>query len=122
MIADALDNILGARNAIVTGVVVAALTFPLGYCEGQRSANAKNDAARAVANTETMKVDGAAKEIAANERRIDDALVNENTERLLDAVQQAPNSVPDAARVQLGCERLRAQGTPDATIPAVCGS
>lgn len=96
----------------------AAICLPLGYCKGERAASARYDAARAVANVETVKVDGAAKEIAANERRVDDALVNEGKEKLLDAVQSAPPSVPDVARVALGCARLRAQGTDTAAIPA----
>lgn len=108
----------GARAAIITGIVCIAICLPLGYYKGERAATARYDAARALANVETVKVDGAAKEIAANERRVDDALVNEDKEKLLDAVQSTPESAPDAARVALGCARLRAQGTDTAAIPA----
>lgn len=102
--------------AIASALIFAAMVG--GYKGGERAATARYDAARALANVETVKVDGAAKEIAANERRVDDTLVNEGKERLLDAVQSAPESAPDAARVALGCARLRAQGTDTAAIPA----
>ena len=112
------DWIVGARAAIITAIVCIAICLPLGYCKGERAATARYDAARALANVETVKVDGAAKEIAANERRVDDALVNGGKEKLLDAVQSAPESAPDAARVALGCARLRAQGTDTTALPA----
>jgi len=121
ILADILDRVLAARNAIITGVVVAGLSFPLGYCEGQRSANAKNDAERAAANVVATTTARNADEAAAVER-VDAALtIAKQEEHLTDAIASTPDTAPDAVRVALGCERLRISGTPDADLPAVCG-
>src|ERR1041385_7677445 len=94
--------------------------FLLGQCHGERSANAKNDAARAVANVETIQKDGNAKEVAANERLTDTVLTDAKHKDLLDAIQSAPDSAPDASRVAFGCQRLRQAGRDEASLPAAC--
>lgn len=112
---------VAARSAILTGFVVAALCFPLGYCQGYKAASAKAAAERALANVKALELDAMAKDAAASERVADALVVEEMEEELLDAIAQTPDSAPDAVRVQLGCRRLRAQGTPAADIPAICG-
>lgn len=96
--------------------------FLLGQCHGERAANAKNQAARAIANVATIQKDGNAKEIAANERLTDTVLVDTKHKDLLDAIQSAPDSAPDASRVAFGCQRLRAAGRDEASLPSVCRS
>lgn len=96
--------------------------FLLGECRGERIADARNDAARAIANVESVKKDGNAKEIAANERLTDQTLNDQHKKELLDAIQSAPDSAPDASRVAFGCQRLRNAGRNEASLPFVCRS
>lgn len=105
-------------RALLGAAIVFAPAFLLGQCSGQRSAAAKYSAARAIANVETIKADGASKEIAANERRVDDALVSEHKKDLTDAVAALPDAMPSARRVALACQRLRQQGTDTASLSA----
>jgi hypothetical protein len=94
--------------------------FLLGQCSGARNANAKNQAARAVANVAIVQQDGSAKEVSAAERVTDKVLVDANHKELIDAIQQAPDSAPDASRVAFGCARLRQSGRDEASLPLVC--
>lgn len=102
-------------------VLGAALTAPLAYCKGEKAAQAQAAAARAEANVEAMKTNAAATEQAAEERLADAVTVTKQEEELIDAIQSTPDSAPDAVRVALGCQRLRAQGADPATLPAACG-
>jgi hypothetical protein len=106
--------------APVVLLLLLPAAFLLGQCHGEKAANAKNDAARAAANVETIQKDGNAKEVAANERLTDQTLNDEHKKELLDAIQSAPDSAPDASRVAFGCERLRQTGRAEASLPAVC--
>lgn len=112
--------IVGAKTAIITGLCVAAVCLPLGYCKGERAATAKWDAARSLANTKALEIDGTSKEAAAGERVADALAVERNEEELLDAIATVEDTVPDASRVALGCQRLRTQGTAEADLPAIC--
>jgi hypothetical protein len=106
---------------VLAFVLGAALSAPLSYCEGKKAARAQADAARAEANVEAMKTNAAAAERAAEERAADAVTVTKQEEELIDAIQSTPDSAPDAVRVALGCQRLRAQGADPATLPAACG-
>lgn len=105
-------------RALIGATLMFGPAFLLGQCSGQRSAEAKYDAARAIANVETLKIDGASKEAAANERSVDDALINEHKKDLTDAVAELPDALPSARRVALACARLRAQGADTSTLAA----
>lgn len=109
-------------RALVGFVIAAPLFFLLGQCDGRKSARAQADAARAEANVEAMKTNAGASEKAAEERVRDAATVTKQEEGLIDAIQDTPDTAPDAVRVRLGCERLRAQGADPATLPPACGS
>ena len=115
---DILGTLTGAKSAIITGVVCVAICLPLGYCEGYKAADAKAQAQIALANAEAVKKAKDADEVAAVER-VSDALENAKAEQeLTDAIVETPDTVPDAVRVQLGCERLRRAGVSD--LPAPC--
>lgn len=103
---------------LIVLLVTLPLTFLLGQCDGRRSESARQDAARAAANVEVVKKDGDAKTVAATERATDTILTDQKHKELIDAVQTAPDSAPDAARVRLGCERLRQAGRDTTAIPA----
>lgn len=105
-------------KAAVGFVLAAPLFFILGQCDGKRSERARQDAARAEANVEAMKTNTKATETAAAQRVKDATTVAAQEEALIDAIQSTPDEAPDAVRVRLGCERLRAQGTDLANIPA----
>ncbi|CAN5333413.1 hypothetical protein BH10PSE12_BH10PSE12_02540 [soil metagenome] len=90
-----------AKSPILTGLAVAGVCLPLGYCHGLSAGRAKADGAAAVATVEVMKVDGDAKEVAAIERRSDDANVAAHKEELIDAVATLPDEMPSSRRVAL---------------------
>lgn len=121
MIANIWASIVAAKTAIITGLIVFGLTLPLGYCKGQSDANSRHAAERLLANTKALQIDAAAGTQASEERVADALAINETEEELLDAIADIPDEAPDAVRVRLGCQRLRAQGTSPADIPAVCG-
>lgn len=110
------------KSPVMRMAALGLACLTLGYCQGKEAAERKFEAARVLANVTTLKVDGASKEVAANERRVDDNLVNAHKEELLDAIADIPATVPDPVRVALGCKRLRDAGTSESVIPAECGS
>lgn len=105
-------------KAAVGFLVAAPLFFLLGQCDGKRTQRRIDDAARAEANVEAMKTNAKATEKAAEERVKDATTVAANEEVLLDAIENTPDTAPDAKRVALGCARLRAQGTDTTAFPA----
>lgn len=110
---------IGSWWKLALGFVIAApLFFLLGQCDGKSTQRKIDAAARAEANVEAMKTDAKATEKAAAERVNDATTVAANEEVLLDAIQDTPDTAPDAVRVRLGCARLRAQGTDISTFPA----
>ncbi len=113
---------LGEWGRLVLAVLVTfALTAPLAYCKGEDAAESRAAAARAEANVEALKTNTVAVNQAATERLEDATTVAENEKELIDAIQDTPDTAPDAVRVQLGCERLRKAGTDPANLPASCG-
>lgn len=117
-----VTGFLSAWKAVIFAVAAtAALCLPLGYCQGRDAERARNDAARALANTKALELDAEANEAASADRVADALEVTAQEEELLDAISEIPDTRPDPVRVRLGCERLRAQGTPSADLPAVCG-
>lgn len=115
---DIIPAIRSARAAIITGIAVAALCVPLSYCQGLSAGKARAKAAVAIATVEALKVDGDAKDVAAIERRNDDAAVAARKEELTDAVANLPDEMPSARRVARACVQLRQQGTDTADLPA----
>lgn len=106
-----------------TAMVIAALVLIAGtllfvYLRGRHDAHQKDEAARAVAIAEALKIDAKAKE-KTDEVRVSDAReVAALKEELTDAVADVPDSVPDAAAVALGCQRLRNAGADVSDLPA----
>ena len=121
-LAGPIAALAGARQAIIAGLAVAGLCLPLGYCAGTRGAEARCDAARALANLKAGEIDARAKDAAAAARVTDALAVERHEQELIDAISALPDDRPDAVRVALGCQRLRAQGTPEAQLPPVCRS
>jgi hypothetical protein len=117
-LAAAWEAVKAARSSILTGLAVAGVCLPLGYCQGLSAGKAKVTAATAVATVEVMKVDGDAKEVAAIERREDDATVAAHKEELTDAVANLPDEMPSVRRVARACAQLRTQGTDTSAITA----
>ena len=113
-----IPAIAAAKASVITGLCVAALCFPLGYCKGESAAKARADAERSLANTKALKVDAVAKDNAAASRVKDALTVKENEDALVDAISETPDEKPDALRVKLGCARLRAQGEDISRLPA----
>lgn len=74
-----------------------------------------------VANNKYLKEKARADELAADRRLADTLAVGKQEKELLDAVAKAPDGVPDAARIALGCARLRQAGRDTTRIPACSG-
>lgn len=101
-------------------VLGAVLCFPLAQCRGERIGAQRAALALEKANNEALQQKARADEIAAEQRVTDLVAVNQREQELIDAIQQVPDSVPDAASVRLGCERLR-RASPGAPLPPACG-
>lgn len=115
-----ISSISGARSAILTGLAVAGLCLPLGFCAGHRTASAKYEAARVLASAKAIEIDAHSKETASAERVQDVLAISKKEEELIDAIQSVPDTAPDRVRVALGCQRLRQAGTSEAALPVVC--
>lgn len=105
-------------RTILIVFVAATLSFTLGYCKGSADQKTRDALAREKANVVALDRDKIASEAAAA-ARVDDALLVDHIQKeLSDAIETTPDSTPDAVRVQLGCARLRAQGTDTSTVSA----
>lgn len=105
---------------LLVAILVGALCFSLGQCDGHRSADRKHVAALAEANREAMERDRAARDEAADRRLKDERVISEQEKGLRDAIADTDDEAPDAVRVRLGCERLRRAGGDPASLPAIC--
>jgi hypothetical protein len=107
------------------GVAVLAavlLSYQLGSCSGYRQGKQAMEKALADANVRFLQQKARADEAAAAQRLADQRLTETLERNLRDAIRNTPDSAPDATRVALGCQRLRAAGTDTSRIPACNGS
>lgn len=102
-------------------VALAVGTLSLGRCAWEAGRDAREVKQRAAASVETMTKDGAAKEVAADERLNDAAQNAALKEDLSHAVDPLPDTRPSDRRRALACARLRRQGTDTAALPACIG-
>ena len=73
--------------------------------------------AQAVRAVEAVDLDSKAKGAASTQGVKDQAINNQLTKDLTDAVSALPDAVPSARRVALGCARLRASGRDTSNLP-----
>lgn len=118
--AKALPFIKDWWKAAAGFIIGALMTAPLSYCEGKDAAFAEYKADRAEANVEALVQDAEANAAASDARVADAIAITEQRKDLVDAIAEVPDSVPDAVRVQLGCQRLRRAGTPEADLSPAC--
>jgi hypothetical protein len=114
------QRIVGIGGGIIAYAALLWAVFALGQCDGKRTEAVRQEALRAKAVVEAIGKNAAAQEKAAEERATDKEVIDQKQEDLLDAIKTVPDTQPDAVRVALGCQRLRAQGSRDADLPAVC--
>ena len=107
-------------RVVVVAFLVAAVSYPLGQCDGKRTERARWDAALQKANNDFLQQKARADALAAAQRLTDQIAVSQREKDLRDAIASTPDSAPDAVRIQLGCARLRAAGRDTADLPAVC--
>lgn len=105
--------------AVFTALI---LSYNVGSCQGRRDGRQQMQSAIDRANTRALQEKARADELAANQRITDTIAVNRQEEALRNAIASTPDSQPDAVRIALGCQRLRAAGTDTARIPACSGS
>lgn len=106
--------IQNARSSIISGLVMAGLCLPLGYCAGRRAASTPAIDTRAVATNQR------ARDNADQARAADGITIIQHEQELTNAISTVPDTKPDPVRVALGCQRLRAQGAAEADLPADC--
>lgn len=108
-------------KAAVGIVIGALLCWPLAQCRGEQIGQLRMETAIEKANVETLRQKARADELAAAQRLTDTIAVSRQEQELRNVVAQTPDSLPDAARIALGCERLRrAHSASPAALPAVC--
>lgn len=117
---DLAGVISSVRGAAITGLAVAGLCLPLGYCTGMKTERARAEAARSLANAKALELDAHAATAAAEDRVKDVLTIERKEQELIDAIADVDDDQPDRVRVALGCQRLRAQGTGEADLPAIC--
>jgi hypothetical protein len=104
-------------------VAAVSLSFTLGQCSGKKAGRQEMRTAVAEANTKALEQARRADTLAATQRITDTVAVSTREKELRDAIASTPDSQPDAARIALGCARLRgANGGSSANLPAVCRS
>lgn len=103
------------RPLLIVGLVGIGLAcLPLAYCAGRR---AGEDPA---GNVKTAETDRVARDNADTARAADSITILRHEQELTHAISQVPDTKPDPVRIALGCQRLRAQGTAEADLPADC--
>jgi hypothetical protein len=102
---------------LFAGIAALAWTLWLGHHD-----KAVVTADRVKSNLAVTTTNAAAHEKAADERLVDDRAVATQEKEMHDAIHSVPDSAPDAARVRLGCDRLRRAGKDLSRIPACSGS
>jgi hypothetical protein len=103
------------------GVVIgAALALPVGQCQGANAEKARQKTRDAEAALQAEIRNAAAKEAAAAQRAVDLARVTAAEKGRTDAIRAGADEAPSGPELRLACERLRAQGTAAARLPAVC--
>lgn len=107
-----------ALIGLIATVIAVAVIALLLINHGVRKERARQEAARAVAVAEAIKSDehADAKSTASVQR--DAERIAEAREELIDAIAQAPDSLPDAASVVYGCRELQRHGISTADLPA----
>lgn len=110
-------------RVILVALAVALVSYPLGKCDGRKTEHAAGVARLEKANRDYLAQKARADELAANQRLTDLVAVSQRERDLRDVVATIPDSLPDASRIALGCERLRrANPGSAANLPAACRS
>lgn len=123
ILTSAIAFLRGNWKAIVTVLLLVPAIYLLGQCSGIKTGRAQMQHAIDVANTKALEAQHHADALAANQRLTDTIAVNHQEQELRNVVASTPDSAPDAARIALGCQRLRdAHGGRAADLPAVCRS
>jgi len=109
---------LGRVAVAILAVLVIVGGF---YWKGRSDAKQAAETALRKENERALRTDEKAR-VAADLARVTDAAeVEEQREELVEAIQEIPDERPDAVRVALGCQRLRAAGQDLALVPACAG-
>lgn len=106
----------------VAALAAVLLSYQVGSCNGYANGKQAMETALAKANADYLQQKARADEAAATQRLTDTIAVNRQEQELRNAIASTPDTAPDAVRIALGCQRLRAAGTSAASLPAVCRS
>jgi hypothetical protein len=104
---------------LLIGLAVLAVAFTI-YRKGVNAERARQDAAAAQAVAKAERRNAVAREKAEVRRQEDSQRITEQEKGYVDVIRNGQVGAPDAARVRLGCERLRRAGTPADRLPEPC--
>ncbi len=112
-----------AKPALIGLAILLALGALWGWGQMRYRAGVHDERVRAElaleqANRRFLEQKARADQLAADQRLADTVAVNRQEQELLDAIDDTPDSAPDAVRVRLGCERLRQAGRDPSRIAA----
>jgi len=99
-------------------IAIIAAAVALSYVKGCSDGKSQMRAEYAAKALEEAQKDREADALAAKARLEDADSLEEFEDALVDSINASPDSVPDAASVALGCERLRAANV--SPLPASC--
>lgn len=118
-----LGGIIGEKAAKVAPYLIVALlivlAFTLGRCDGVSDERARQRAITAEANEKATTRDAGAKETASEERASDKAAIDAKQKEQVDAIQGDDDA---AVRRSAACQRLRASGRSETSLPEPCRS
>jgi hypothetical protein len=107
---------------LIAGLIAVIAVLAFTYAKGMGD-NARQERARdAMAEAAAIKSDTVADTKATDQQKRDAEVRAEKEKDLADAIAPIIDSVPDAAAVALGCERLRQAGVSTSDIPACATS
>lgn len=113
-------RIAGPFIAVALAVTLVWALWSRGNGYKDQRDEARVELTAAQAELSLLRTDAALKEVAAGERSADEKLIEQAEKELIDAIKEVPDEAPDAVRVHLGCQRLRAAGHIDTDLPSVC--
>lgn len=106
-----LSTLTAAKSSILTGLAVAAICTPLGFCTGQKAERSAWQAKIARIEAESAEKQRVADKAVFDARAKDAAQIIAERTEVDHALQNLPDATPSARQHARGCLQLVRQGT-----------